>query len=100
MKNQDLVKIARQLRDDLYSADRAHARAFQVKGLFEALDILEEGRKKAVLRAVKAALPHLRGKQSDGAMYTRQSLLTAAMTGQSCFIPDWIRYADRLAAKK
>lgn len=91
----DIIKIARQLSDDLYSADRLHARAFEVKGLFEALEMVEEARKKAVLRAVKAALPHLRGKISDGAMYTRKSLLEAAMTGLPYSIPDWIKYADR-----
>jgi hypothetical protein len=91
----DLISIARQLRDDLYSADRLYYRACQRKGIFEALNIVERARKKACLRAVKAALPHLRGKFSDGAMYARTNLLAAARTGQSVFIPDWIKFADR-----
>lgn len=91
----DLISISRQLRDDLYSAGRIRARAFKCKDLFTALDIADQARKKACLRAVKAALPYLRGKTSDGAMYTRNSLLAAARTGQVIFIPDWIRYADR-----
>lgn len=96
----DLVAISRQLRDDLYSANRLYHRACAHKDLFTALDIVDQARKKACLRAVKAALPYLRGKTSDGAMYTRNSLLAAARTGQVVFIPDWVRYADRLAAKK
>ncbi|WP_026610729.1 hypothetical protein [Methylocaldum szegediense] len=92
----DLILIARQLRDDLYSARRAYARACDIKDdIFEALAILEEGRKKAVLRAVKATLPHLRGKSSNGAMYARASLLAAARTGLPQLIPDWVRHADR-----
>jgi hypothetical protein len=96
----DIIDIARQLQDDLYSAERLHARACDVKDdIFEALSILEEARKKAVLRCVKNALPHLRGKIGNGAMYTRANLLAAASTGLPQFIPDWIRYADRLATK-
>lgn len=100
MKNQDLVYIARQLRDDLYSARRAYARACAHKDIFQALALVDRARKKAVLRAVKATLPHLRGKSSNGAMYARASLLAAARTGLPQFIPDWVRHADRPSAKK
>jgi hypothetical protein len=93
----DLVSVARQLRDDLHSADRLYARACGDAGfgVFRACDLLFAAKKKAVIRAVKAALPHLHGKLSDDAMYARANLLAAARTGLPDFIPDWVRYADR-----